>query len=510
LATLLSAAISVPIYSAPMPSWYNLFCAILGVAALARHVETNRWPWLLAAGLCGGASILFKVTGVYFVAAGLLYLVYREQLLAENAASMLSGWYRRLTSLGLVAFAALALPFLRSDWPAMNAVHFSLPIAALAGFLLLHERKAAGGASAGRFRTLLAMLVPFCVGAALPMLALVLFYAREGALGDLYHGVVVLPRLRVEGGAFPLPALSSFVIAIPLAGVLASGTTPDSEPRRRLEFVGLGVLAVLLLASNTAVGFNLGFSALRNVLPMLVAVAIGVLVRPESSELSNEHRQLLFLACAAAAMVGLVQYPHAYGIYFFYAAPLVLLTALYVAAMQPSPPWRLLGGVIVFYLAFAVLQLNGPDPHRNVGWRSFTRKFEPLGLERSNLSVPSDEAAVYRELVNLIQAHSSTGSSIFAGPDCPEVYFLAQRKNPSGVMYEFFRPGRLSDAGQVLRWLDEHEVQVVVINALPGFSDPIDPEVVNAIAARFSNHRTLTMSWGPERRQIDRFRVFWR
>jgi len=79
LITLLAVAWSLPNYFAGSVSWYNLFLASWGTLALLRHVETGRRRWLFLAGLCAGVSCLFKVTGLEFFAAALLFLVYREQ-----------------------------------------------------------------------------------------------------------------------------------------------------------------------------------------------------------------------------------------------------------------------------------------------------------------------------------------------------------------------------------------------------------------------------------------------
>ena len=77
--TFLVVVWSIPNYSAPVPSWYNLFFATFGLVSVLRYIETENLRWLFVAGLCGGLSFLFKQTGLYFVAAVLLFLVFREQ-----------------------------------------------------------------------------------------------------------------------------------------------------------------------------------------------------------------------------------------------------------------------------------------------------------------------------------------------------------------------------------------------------------------------------------------------
>src|SRR5271169_6558377 len=77
--TLLAVAWSYPNYPAAMPSWYNLFFATFGAAALLRYLEVRTRRWLFVAGVCGGVSILIKVIGAYYIAGVLLFLAFLEQ-----------------------------------------------------------------------------------------------------------------------------------------------------------------------------------------------------------------------------------------------------------------------------------------------------------------------------------------------------------------------------------------------------------------------------------------------
>jgi hypothetical protein len=53
--TLLAVSWSYPNYPAAMPSWYNLFLATFGAAALLRYLDVRKRRWLFVAGVCGGA-----------------------------------------------------------------------------------------------------------------------------------------------------------------------------------------------------------------------------------------------------------------------------------------------------------------------------------------------------------------------------------------------------------------------------------------------------------------------
>src|SRR5262249_19969810 len=77
--TFLAVAWSVPNYSAAVPSWYNLFFATFGVAALSAYI-TDRVPkWAFLAGLSGGLSFLVKVTAIYYLLGAFLFFVFLEQ-----------------------------------------------------------------------------------------------------------------------------------------------------------------------------------------------------------------------------------------------------------------------------------------------------------------------------------------------------------------------------------------------------------------------------------------------
>src|ERR1700692_1562855 len=107
--TLLAVSWSYPNYPAAMPSWYNLFFATFGAAALLRYLEVRTRRWLLLAGICGGALILIKGVGAYYIAGVLLFLAFLEQnesadsreaeSKAENRRST-AGWCFRIFSAG--------------------------------------------------------------------------------------------------------------------------------------------------------------------------------------------------------------------------------------------------------------------------------------------------------------------------------------------------------------------------------------------------------------------------
>ena len=148
---LLAVVWSVPSYPVPMPSWFNLFCATFGVAALLRYLETEHRAWLFAAGVAGGLSLLVKITGLYYVAGALLFLAYHEQNRAPRGQRLAGriGPYQVLLGAGLALFLALLVRMVASVPGVANVVYFAVPPALVALLVLWHERDL-GAAPGGR------------------------------------------------------------------------------------------------------------------------------------------------------------------------------------------------------------------------------------------------------------------------------------------------------------------------------------------------------------------------
>jgi hypothetical protein len=114
----------------------------------------------------------------------------------------------------------------------------------------------------------------------------------------------------------------------------------------------------------------------------------------------------------------------------------------------------------------------------------------PLALERAGLTVLEHERAVYEELVREIRARAAPGSPIYAAPDCPEVYFLADRPNPTRTMYEVLAAQPLA-APEVMGLIATRNVPVVVLHARPLFSPPLAGELVAALRHAFPQARVI-------------------
>ena len=135
LAALFAVAWGPAVYPAAMPSWYTLYLAVIGAYFLVRHHESGGRAWLVAAGVAGGLSIACKITGVWYVLAVAVYLVYRAQ---KQGAASKAGRHStgraatRLVFVGVPVVSALFVAaVLAEKLGASEAVNLLLPVVAV-------------------------------------------------------------------------------------------------------------------------------------------------------------------------------------------------------------------------------------------------------------------------------------------------------------------------------------------------------------------------------------------
>ena len=156
LITLLAVLWSTPIYPAPVASWYNLYFATFGTAVLFRYIEDRRAVWIFLAGISAGVSFLFKIAGVYFLVAVVLFLVFDEQS-SEPApgGDTRSGWaYFGLIALALCGLDCMLWGLIRSRASAASFYNFLLPVMVLSGLLVARAWRSRRGAGWRRLRRL--------------------------------------------------------------------------------------------------------------------------------------------------------------------------------------------------------------------------------------------------------------------------------------------------------------------------------------------------------------------
>jgi hypothetical protein len=493
LVTLLAVAWSFPNYPAAMPSWYNLFFATFGVSALLRHLEVRKARWLFVAGLCGGVSILIKVIGAYYIAGVLLFLAFLEQSDQEGSeAGKNAVSYRVFSASALLLFLATVIYVFHPRLGSGEFYHFVLPAAALVALILLGEGKVRGVATGARFGALLRLTIPFSCGVLSPVIAFLALYARSGAISQFFSGVTSSAIARSIGLGVLRPAsIDKGIFAMALVGLVTTAMYwREFQGKIVGAFVGLGLTAMLLKSMTSSEIVSGVWYSVATLTPLVVLLgALVVLTAGKRVGSTKLQRQQMMLLISLAAMCSLVQYPFAAPIYLCYALPLTLLAAVAIVAIAKKQPGTYaLAAVAAFYLLFGVVMLV-PDHVYELTHK--VGQMNELRLERSG-GLRIEYGANFAELIQVLQQHSRNGL-LYAGNDCPELYFLSGLKNVT-------RDDGGAPAEEVLRALQSEDLNVVVVNEASFFpSSRMDPRVRAEVARKFP-HSSL----------IGFFHVFWR
>jgi hypothetical protein len=499
--TLLCVVWSIPNYTAPLPSWYNLFLTVFGIAALFRWIEDRRARWLVAAGIAAGLSLLVKVVGLYFVAGALLFFVFEahRQSRAESGADPRTARaYAGFVTLSLLAFCAALAVTVRRQAFAGEIVQFVVPGLLVAGFLVRNEWTQPAGANAMRFAMLARLIAPFLVGFAIPVVLFLVPFVRADAVGALLNGVFVLPAKRIGTASFRMLPPWSMLALVPAWLLAVYGRRMAARMTRyHVAALALALTAYLVATASVPLMYRVVWYAIRGVLPVLVLAGVMLLARERAADRESPLlRARLMLLLGVSAVYTLVQFPFSVPIYFCYVAPLVVLVAVallpYARPMAPAVP--ALG--MAFLIAFAVLRVNTSTLFgMGVLYQPYPQTAS-LGLPRGTLDVPAQEAVMYRAAVNTLQRHARGGYT-WASPDCPEIYFLSGLRNPTRSLFDFFddETGRTA---RILATLERHGVTAIVLNRAPQFTNGIAEDLVAELERRY-----------PYGANIGKFQVRW-
>jgi hypothetical protein len=483
--SLVAVVWSVPNYTASMPSWYCTFLATFGVAALFRHLETRRRRWLFTAGLCGGLSITVKVVGIYFVAAAIVYFVFKassDPYEHPEEPGPRRRWLSTAVGMFSIAMAGGVAFVLRQRLGPGEVVNFLAPVLALAAFAYLSSRRGEHRDAPATLRPLLRLASPFLLGVLLPVAVFVAPYVALGALGDLASGVWPVKRIQFASLSPPnILLLFAVVVFVPVIWV-PKGLRDMRDIERTVPIIVLAVAG--LVVSRNLVIYSIVWQSLRAVVPVLTVGGLIAVSRRWQTAPDPAAAQRVVLLLAVAAMCSLVQFPFAAPIYFAYVAPLVIIAAAALAVFAGLMPRPVLWTVIAFYLLFGVVSLNAggvSDVGSRAGHADLTHT---LRMPRGGLDVSRYRQHEYDRLISLVRRHADGSKYIYATPDSPEVYFLSGFENPTKTLFEFLDV-HPSPARRLVGILIRRTVNVVVINQIPPLSGPTPPWLRHALTARY-------------------------
>jgi len=485
--TLLAVAWSIPNYPAALPSWYNLFFATFGLAALLRYLETERQGWLYAAGFCGGISFLFKLSGLYFVAGVLLFLLFRERLAPGTKANghRETIVYRTFLLATVLFYEALVFGVLKKAGHPAIFLYFWVPELAIGATILWSEFYCPERRSQ-RFSFLFRELMPFAVGVAVPLAIFLGRYVAAGSQSRLRE-ILTFAGRQLDVAVFE-PSLLKVIggVLLNLILIAAAFLIKGRAAKAAAALFMVGMPVVLLLARTERYVDRAAWGAIWCLLPVVVVFGAMLLARASlHSRVDTMLEQKIFLVLSVAAACSLIQFPFTISIYYCYVAPLAFLAAAAVSCLQKPPRWIAIG-VLCFCLVYVVLEVT-PGFIEDMGEQySPDKQTATLTLPRAGgLRGYPGQARIYGELATILKQHAR-GEYIYATPDCPEVYFLNGFRNPTPTLYDL-ADDPIGRTERILQAIRQHDINLVVLNADPQFSPPVPADLRAALESEFPN-----------------------
>jgi len=519
LVSLLCLSWSTPNYFASLPSWYILLLASASTWMLLQYQRHRQNRWLLAAGFCCGLSLMIKIVGLYMIAAALLSLLAISFQPDASRDRPRPGWPERLLSLAPgILLCLLVLLLVRRHLGREALLLFVLPNIALAMMLVQIQSRSPLGDLRAASALLVRPMALFLSGLLVPISIWIGYYVAASGLGDLVNGIFVMPQARLDSVTSKLPYWFVILWGLPAIVLLWLGLRKHA-PQRKQWFVLLAILSTLPVLGNLLEPLTEShgplLSGLRDAiyqpvflgcyyLPAVVVIS-GTLVVRLGGQLATTANTRLFIVLSPVALMTLIQYPYSTGIYFCYYAPLLILGILAVVRSQAAGWQRSWIGIGVVYLLFAIATMNFSFSRSLGGYSQQVDRTGPLS-ERADLLINQEDLDDYGVLIQLLQELTSPGEAIYATPDCPEVYFLAGRRNPTRTMYDIF--DRRDDREQrILEMLEREQVRVVVLNIVPEFSDQNSDSFLSQLEAKFPHTELIGQGLST---YTPRFVVLWR
>lgn len=487
IAALITATIvlwTVPNYAVAMPSWYNLYFAVAGIAAVVVWLEGKGDRWLMLAGVAGGLSIVVKIIGLYYVLGVIFFLVWRAALQVESRDGTSSWRQTRAKEVGVYALAACGLGAtvwtLRPPLGHPQLVAFVSPIGAACAALALAAPRC------GRSTVpIVRPVVVFLAGLAAPLVVFAIPYIATGSAVSVVHDVLDARTRLVYASRGPLAVTSLFSV-LPFVVLPMIGRLPGKG--RVIAAVFFAEAYLLAELSHDVTWYFM--KPLREVLPVLgpaAAIAMTFAVRGRFSD--RRTAELLGLFLFVAAFDSLVQFPFSVPIYFQYILPIVVLAA--IAFMQLVAPRAALAS-IVFVAAYLAAGLLHLQPGLQGTWAQLQgkSKLSVLDSKRASILIPTDQVTKFQAIAHLIRRHAGSADMTIAGPDAPELYYLSGVGNATPMIYDFLSTHAARNRA-VVAAAHRRDVHVVVVNSVPEFSPPYDRSIVDMLDKLFPHHKVI-------------------
>jgi hypothetical protein len=495
LATLFAVSWGLPTYPAVMPSWYQMMLAIFGVYFVLKFYDDRRTVWLFAAGLCGGFSLCFKITGVWYVAAVVIFLTYLGRRDSKGITERRRVRLPVFVAESIVPVLTLlvVIGVMRPHLKGAELVNLVLPVAAVCALAALDPNRRAGSAAALGARTLRPLGV-FAGGVALPVALFSIPFAVTGSLGALVTGVFVTPQARLDSanGTYLSTQSPRYLwLALGVVAVFAAGQVARPSVRHIMSALAVLGLSLSVALGSTLDGYQTFWHVTRAVVPCIVVLGTIALATSRRFRVGDDtYRPAMYLLLIMTAFLGLCQFPFGAPVYFCFFGPVAALAALATLRWFGSDRQLLPASALVALALFGFMWLGNGDVI-SLGWTPDARAPTTiLDSHRASIRVPAHDKAIYGEAARLLETHSR-GDFTFAGPDSAELYVLSGLRNPTRSLFDVLDPSGSARGEKLVNTLKLRNVSAIAINRLPAYSPPLGSNVVARLRGMYPQSRLL-------------------
>lgn len=430
----------------PQPSWY---CLLFMTAIAFVLTQMRGWKWTIQlVGFLVGLIFFFRqITGV-FAAMGVLFYLLTER--NEERSGERTWVARGLIGLMLAGTVVYLLKasngsgwILIGIWPVL-----------LLGESVLRPAKTPN-------RTSIEIVAKLAIGFVVSALPILVYHLAHRSLNTFFDDTV-LRAFDIQ--QLPYLRLADFLVQ----QVYAAGA--------------------LVQFSSFHVVVN-GFFWF--VLPLSTVVAGALAVKRFAKSRSSVDVGPLPVLAVFYALVALFQQ---IPIYFFYMLPMTIGALFWLFLNAKKRAVLIFATIALAFSAIAIYYQAGQPVTRTLAGilRGDRVALVPAtSIKRAGLRIEPESLKTYTALIATIQLHSQPDEAIFVLPYNPELYFLAERRNP----FRFWntavgiRPGR--EEQQVMDLLHTTPPRVVVIAPRDRNNTPISQTIIAYVRANYSLVETI-------------------
>jgi len=295
----------------------------------------------------------------------------------------------------------------------------------------------------------------------------------------------VKPFRRTDSAMMHPPPPTALIYSIGLGLLLAAWV--KGRAATILASVAAVVFGVVVYASGDNPRlYSMGVLAAWGLPVVAVAGSAWMLTKRGPGATARTADAAVVITAIACATL-LVEFPFAAPIYLLYTIPLSIVAVAAVVGAAGRTPVSVQLVIIVFLLVFGLVRVT-PGAVESFGSRFFpTDETVLLKLERSGLRVRASDADTYAKLIVAVQSLAKD-HTLWAGPDAPEIYFLAGVPNRTRTLFDFLD----ADGGTapIVERVRAAGATLVVLKLQPDFSPRPDQATVDALRADLPNVRT--------------------